>query len=69
MNRFRDSIPHTFHYNGRKGEAGMLKYAGKSLKHIIVFDTWDYTKPFRYNVNPAPLYASGFPPAPFSLPP
>lgn len=37
----------------------MLKYAGKSLKHIIVADTWDYTKLFRYNINPAPLYASG----------
>lgn len=54
------SIPHTFHYDGGKGDAkSMLEYAGKSLKHIIVADTWDYTKLFRYNVNPAPLYASG----------
>lgn len=47
------SIPHTFHYDGGKGDvAGMLKYAGGVLKHIIVADTWDYTKKFRYNVNP-----------------
>lgn len=47
------SIPHTFHYDHGKGDiAGMLKYAGDTLKHIIVADTWDYTKKFRYNVNP-----------------
>lgn len=54
------SIPHTFHYDGGKGDVEhMLKYTGKFLKHIIVADTYDYTKLFRYNVNPAPLYASG----------
>jgi len=47
------AIPHTFHYDNGKGDvAGMLKYAGETLKHIIVADTWDYTKKFRYNVNP-----------------
>lgn len=50
------SIPHTFHYDGGKGNiASMLKYAGKTLKHIIVADTWNYTKKFRYNVNPPNL--------------
>lgn len=54
------SIPHTFHYDGGKGDVSkMLKYASKNLKHIIVADTWDYTKLFRYNVNPASLYADG----------
>lgn len=54
------SIPHTFHYDGGKGDvAGMLKYAGKYLKHIIVADTWDYTKLFRYNINPAEMYKDG----------
>jgi myo-inositol catabolism protein IolH len=47
------SIPHTFHYDGGKGDIrGMLEYAGSVLKHIIVADTWNYTKKFRYNINP-----------------
>lgn len=47
------SIPHTFHYDGGKGDVEtMLKYDQKYLKHILVADTWDYTKLFRYNVNP-----------------
>lgn len=54
------SIPHTFHYDGGKGDiASMLKYAQRHLKHIIVADTWNYTKLFRYNVNPSGLYADG----------
>lgn len=47
------SIPHTFHYDKGKGDiTSMLKYAGDTLKHIIVADTYDYTKLFRYNINP-----------------
>jgi myo-inositol catabolism protein IolH len=47
------SIPHTFFYDNGKGDiAAMLKYAGKTLKHIIVADTYDHTKKFRYNMNP-----------------
>jgi myo-inositol catabolism protein IolH len=47
------SIPHTFFYDGGKGDiAAMLKYAGSVLKHIIVADTYDHTKTFRYNMNP-----------------
>lgn len=47
------SIPHTFHYDHGKGDiASMLKYAGRMLKHVIVADTYDYTKLFRYNMNP-----------------
>jgi myo-inositol catabolism protein IolH len=47
------SIPHTFHYDGGKGDISrMLKYAGDTLKHIIVADTYNYTKLFRYNMNP-----------------
>ena len=54
------SIPHTFHYDGGEGNIERsLKYARKHLKHILFADTYDYTKLFRYNVNPAPLYASG----------
>lgn len=54
------SIPHTFHYDEGKGDiSSMLRYTQKHLKHIIVADTWDYTKLFRYNINPAELYADG----------
>lgn len=54
------AIPHTFHYDEGIGDiASMLKYAGKHLKHIIVADTWQYNKLFRYNVNPFDKYASG----------
>jgi len=54
------AIPHTFHYDEGIGDiAAMLKYAGKSLKHIIVADTWQYNKLFRYNVNPGDLYWNG----------
>ncbi len=54
------SIPHTFHYDGGKGNIEKnLKYTRKHLKHVLFADTYDYTKLFRYNVNPAPLYANG----------
>jgi myo-inositol catabolism protein IolH len=54
------AIPHTFHYDEGIGDiASMLKYAGKHLKHVIVADTWNYSKLFRYNANPADLYWSG----------
>lgn len=54
------SIPHSFHYDGGKGDvAKMLKYCQRHLKHIIVADTWNYTKLFRYNINPSELYSSG----------
>lgn len=54
------SIPHTFHYDEGKGDiAKTLKYCAPNLKHIIVADTYDYTKMFRYNVNPAGLYKDG----------
>jgi myo-inositol catabolism protein IolH len=54
------SIPHTFHYDGGKGDiAKMLTYCQRHLTHIIVADTWNYTKLFRYNINPAELYADG----------
>lgn len=54
------SIPHTFHYDGGKGDiASMLKYDRQHLTHIIVADTWNYTKLFRYNINPSELYADG----------
>ena len=54
------SIPHTFHYDGGKGDIEHnLRYARRHLKHVLFADTYDYTKLFRYNVNPAPLYADG----------
>ncbi|RQW64842.1 sugar phosphate isomerase/epimerase family protein [Vibrio viridaestus] len=54
------AIPHTFHYDEGIGDVeSMLKYAGKHLKHIIVADTYNYSKLFRYNVNPPELYWSG----------
>jgi len=54
------AIPHTFHYDEGIGDiASMLKYAGKHLKHVIVADTWNYSKLFRYNANPPDLYWSG----------
>ena len=54
------SIPHTFHYDGGKGDIEHnLRYARKHLKHVLFADTYDYTKLFRYNINPAPLYANG----------
>ena len=54
------SIPHTFHYDGGKGDIEHnLKYARKHLKHLLFADTWDYTKLFRYNINPSDLYANG----------
>ena len=54
------SIPHTFHYDGGKGNIERnLKYARKHLKHILFADTYDYTKLFRYNINPSNLYAGG----------
>ena len=53
----RDS---TFHYDGGKGNIERnLRYARKHLKHVLFADTYDYTKLFRYNINPAPLYANG----------
>lgn len=52
------SIPHTFYYDGGKGDiANSLKYAGKTLKHIIVADTWDHNITFRYNMNPPKTFA------------
>lgn len=36
-----------------------MRYACKHLKHVLFADTYDYTKLFRYNINPAPLYANG----------
>ena len=54
------SIPHTFHYDGGKGDIEHnLRYARKHLKHVLFADTYDYTKLFRYNINPAPMYANG----------
>lgn len=54
------SVPHTFHYDGGTGDvAANLKYCRKHLKQILIADTYNYTKLFRYNVNPFPLYASG----------
>ncbi len=54
------SIPHTFHYDGGKGNIERnLKYTRKHLKHILFADTYDYTKLFRYNINPSHLYANG----------
>lgn len=54
------SIPHTFHYDGGKGDIEHnIKYARKHLKHVLFADTYNYTKLFRYNINPAPLYADG----------
>lgn len=54
------SIPHTFHYDGGKGDIEKnLKYVRRHLKHVLFADTYDYTKLFRYNVNPAPLYTDG----------
>ena len=54
------SIPHTFHYDGGKGDIEHnLKYTRKHLKHMLFADTYNYTKLFRYNINPAPLYANG----------
>ncbi len=54
------SIPHTFHYDGGKGNIEHnLKYARKHLKHLLFADTYDYTKLFRYNVNPSYLYENG----------
>lgn len=54
------SIPHTFHYDDGKAdiEANML-YCRKHLKHVLFADTKDYTKIFRYNVNPADKYWDG----------
>lgn len=54
------AIPHTFHYSDGKGNVEhMLDYDRKHLKHIIVADTYNYTKLFRYNINPSGLYADG----------
>lgn len=54
------AIPHTFHYDGGKAEVErMIKYDRKHLTHIIVADTYNYTKLFRYNINPSGLYADG----------
>jgi myo-inositol catabolism protein IolH len=54
------SIPHTFHYSDGKGDVErMLKYDRKHLKHIIVADTYNYTKLFRYNINPSSYYEDG----------
>lgn len=54
------SIPHSFHYDGGKGDVeSMIQYTGKHLKHIIVADTYDYTKLFRYNLNPSHVFTNG----------
>lgn len=54
------SIPHSFHYDGGKGDVEHnIKYARKHLKHVLFADTYNYTKLFRYNVNPSGLYADG----------
>lgn len=54
------SIPHTFHYDEGIGDVKrMIKYAGKHLKHILVADTYDHTKLFRYNINPAGGFWNG----------
>ena len=37
----------------------MMQYVRPHLKHIIVADTYNYTKLFRYNINPSSLYADG----------
>ncbi|MGI6152670.1 MAG: sugar phosphate isomerase/epimerase family protein [Christensenellaceae bacterium] len=52
------SIPHAFHYDGGKGDVeAQLEYAKPVLKHVIVADTYDYTKTFRYNINPPTVFA------------
>ena len=44
---------HTFFYDKGKGDvAGMLDYAGDSLKHVIVADTMNQELNCRYIVNP-----------------
>ena len=54
------SIPHTFHYDSGKGDIEKnLKYCRKHLKHVLFADTYNYTKLFRYNINPSGLYADG----------
>ena len=54
------SIPHTFHYDGGAGNIEKnLRYCRKHLKHVLFADTYDYTKIFRYNVNPAGEYWNG----------
>ncbi|MBQ9062732.1 MAG: sugar phosphate isomerase/epimerase [Eubacterium sp.] len=54
------TFPHTFHYDDGKGNVEhMIQYVRPHLKHIIVADTYNYTKLFRYNINPSNLYADG----------
>lgn len=47
------SAPHTFYYDNGQGDvAGMLKYSGEDLSHVLIADTMNHTKHCRYIVNP-----------------
>ena len=54
------STPHGFYYDNGKGDVrSMLKYAGKTLTHVLFADTWNHTKDCRYILNPPFLNQRG----------
>lgn len=50
---------HTFFYDNGIGDVGkMLDYAGDTLSHVIIADTYNHTLPCRYIVNPPGVSAT-----------